>query len=121
MALHSHRNISHPRWTSGQQEVTAFGGRDEGDFWKAAITTETAPYVRPLPPGAPNPPTTPTLKYDWCVTADMKLKASGESVPNMTTTVQADEDNERSARIALERQLPNYEVVRWIGGRRGKC
>ena len=37
-ALHSHPNISHPQWTMGQQEVTAYAGRDQNDFWKAAIT-----------------------------------------------------------------------------------
>lgn len=37
-ALHSHPNISHPQWTSGQQEVTAYAGRDNNDFWKATAT-----------------------------------------------------------------------------------
>jgi hypothetical protein len=35
----------------GQQEVTAYTGRDQNDFWEAAITTEVAPIVEPLPPG----------------------------------------------------------------------
>lgn len=32
-ALHSHRGHSHPTWTAGQQEVTAFAGRDVNDWW----------------------------------------------------------------------------------------
>ncbi|MEP7338660.1 MAG: MIR domain-containing protein [Acidobacteriota bacterium] len=49
-ALHSHPGRSHPEWTNGQQEVTAYTGRDSNDFWKASYTTETAPYTPPLPP-----------------------------------------------------------------------
>ncbi|NEQ27353.1 MAG: hypothetical protein F6K28_51790, partial [Microcoleus sp. SIO2G3] len=35
-ALHSHQGFSHSRWTMGQQEVTAFGGRDENDLWQVS-------------------------------------------------------------------------------------
>jgi dolichyl-phosphate-mannose--protein O-mannosyl transferase len=35
-ALHSHRGIEHPLYTSGQQEVTGFTQRDENDLWIAA-------------------------------------------------------------------------------------
>ncbi|MGR0481061.1 MAG: MIR domain-containing protein [Candidatus Electronema sp. V4] len=34
-ALHSHPNLRHAQWTMGQQEVTAYSGRDYNDFWKA--------------------------------------------------------------------------------------
>lgn len=33
VALHSHAGASHDRWTSGQQEVTGFPGRDNNDWW----------------------------------------------------------------------------------------
>ncbi|WP_181009878.1 MIR domain-containing protein [Ornithinimicrobium sufpigmenti] len=32
-ALHSHAGHSHPQWTAGQQEVTAFRDRDSNDWW----------------------------------------------------------------------------------------
>ena len=32
-ALHSHANAQHPQWTNGQQEVTAYAGRDDNDWW----------------------------------------------------------------------------------------
>jgi hypothetical protein len=32
-ALHSHRGYAHPVWTMGQQEVTAYAGRDSNDLW----------------------------------------------------------------------------------------
>lgn len=32
-ALHSHYWWSHPSWTAGQQEVTAFASRDDNDWW----------------------------------------------------------------------------------------
>jgi hypothetical protein len=34
-ALHSHAGFSHPEWTAGQQEVTAYAGRDDNDLWFA--------------------------------------------------------------------------------------
>ncbi|MFI9811695.1 C1 family peptidase [Saccharothrix variisporea] len=35
-ALHSHLGHAHPEWTLGQQEVTAFRGRDGNDLWHAS-------------------------------------------------------------------------------------
>ena len=32
-ALHSHAGYSHPQWTMGQQEVTAYADRDDNDWW----------------------------------------------------------------------------------------
>ena len=32
-ALHSHEGFSHPEWTTGQQEVTCFGEKDDNDWW----------------------------------------------------------------------------------------
>jgi len=31
--LHSHLGWSHSSWTAGQQEVTAYAGRDANDWW----------------------------------------------------------------------------------------
>lgn len=35
-ALHSHKGHQHPEYTAGQQEVTAFQGRDENDLWRVS-------------------------------------------------------------------------------------
>ena len=35
-ALHSHQGFSHPAWTMGQQEVTAYDGRDDNDLWQVS-------------------------------------------------------------------------------------
>lgn len=36
-ALHSHAGQSHPEYTTGQQEVTCFAGRDDNDWWYGEI------------------------------------------------------------------------------------
>jgi len=36
VALHSHAGFTHPEWTTGQQEVTGFAGRDGNDLWYAS-------------------------------------------------------------------------------------
>jgi len=40
VALHSHRDIGHPEYTRGQQEVTGFASRDENDWWRAVIVRD---------------------------------------------------------------------------------
>lgn len=108
--LHSHRGFSHPQFTAGMQEVTAFDGPDDNNWWFASYQIIPDDIIK-LSRKKIRREMLKVAVVDFAERGDLGVKDAGSSVAEwFTTALQKTGAFDIYERISMQKLMDEYKL-----------